>query len=503
MPRPLSRSRFPLLVLLPISIFAPVFACSDADVPATVQKPTPVLTDAATDTSVEVPDAEFDAGPDAAPYEGPAPYDGGPTVKPQVVDLGIVASGVPISVQIPAKALGFHVMVESSVPSELLAITSVQAPNGEFFHDKATPAGGDHPTSETILGSTAAVQVPQRAFSQDTVEQGTWKVVFAGPGTLRAKVQIQTTPDGVFHGGNLNLNVYLPAGLELGGKSGITAKNAYANSEVRGRIDGFFAAIWQLYGLRNGTVRFFDIPSKFREIEDNDLLTVFKESKVAPHGQAINIVLSQVGNEGFWWGIAAGVPGAANSPGNDQSGLALASVPEASADMEAWVLAHEAGHFMGLNHTTEFEGGVADPLPDTPRCTTIENGDLESCPDFSNIMFPSGAVSPPIVTSPNQRRVVRGSPMIEAFAGGPAPSALLPPALGQWNPGVLDFGRLFGHAGQPLSRAERLVLAASCGHASHRSLRIPAAQRSDVTRIANDPHAAKPMQGAARRLLAK
>ncbi len=447
-----------------------------------------VVVDAGLDAPTSPIEEAKDAGTDAElPYEGPAPYDGGPMAPLGVLDLGSVAADTPISFEVPAGTLGFHVMVTSSSPSEALAVRSVQAPSGAFFMQNATPTGGDHPTSETLIGTTATAQVPQSAFSAESVESGTWKVVFTGGTGMRAKIQLQTTPDGVFHGGILNLNVYLPGGLTLGSGKAIGATSAWSRREVKDRITAFFAAIYELYGLRNGTVRFFDVPAKYVSVSEQELGTLFKETKVAPQGQALNIFLSEVDDQSAWWGVAAGIPGAANTPGNDQSGLALASVPQATAEMEGYVLAHEAGHFLGLNHTTEFQGGVADPLPDTPRCTTIDDGNLEACPDFTNIMFPSGAAQPPVVSSASQRRVIHGSPIFRAFTTGTAQ------AFGATTV-AFDYGRLFGHPGVALSRAERLVLAASCGNA--RPV-VRDADRVELARISGG------LRGVARRLLTR
>jgi len=39
------------------------------------------------------------------------------------------------------------------------------------------------------------------------------------------------------------------------------------------------------------------------------------------------------------------------------------------------VLAHEAGHFFGLIHTSEADGLVVEPLPDTPECPVDRDSD--------------------------------------------------------------------------------------------------------------------------------
>ena len=64
-------------------------------------------------------------------------------------------------------------------------------------------------------------------------------------------------------------------------------------------------------------------------------------------------------------------------------------------------MAHEAGHFLGLFHTSEqnfgLGGGIHDPLPDTP-----DN-------DESYLMFNTGAGDK---LSPWQGRVMRSNPWV-------------------------------------------------------------------------------------------
>ena len=72
------------------------------------------------------------------------------------------------------------------------------------------------------------------------------------------------------------------------------------------------------------------------------------------------------------------------------SGIVLA-IGDTPAIGDGLTILHEAGHFFGLNHTTEFYGGYADPLGDTPKCETISREDplsIQSCPDRMNV-FPA------------------------------------------------------------------------------------------------------------------
>ncbi len=455
------------------------------------------------DEDSALPPFRIDAGVDGNAPPGDASslpgFDGGPTEPLSVLDLGAVSAGVPVTFAVPPNTLGFHVIVESDRPSESLAVMDVLSPNGGFVHKDAKPFGGVHPTSETLFGSTAAVQIPQSQHPDvmPTVVPGNWQVTFRGAGTLRAKVQLQSTPDGEFHGGALELDVYLPSGLRLGGPTAITPANAATNPEVVGRMRSFFANVFALYGLRNGPVRFYAIPSRFTTIEDSELDSLFQETRVAGRAQSLHVFLSEGDDSSEWWGIAAGIPGAANAPGNEQSGLALASIPEANAEIEGVVLAHEAGHFFGLNHTTEISGDP-DPLTDTPVCTNINAGNLDACPDVSNVMFAAGALLGPPTSSPAQRRVVQGSPIFKAFRATPPNGIRRVPPMP-----ALDYGKLFGHPGRPLQPAEKLALFGACGHPNHARPTLSAETRSALERLALDPRVAPRMRKAARRVLVR
>ncbi len=84
----------------------------------------------------------------------------------------------------------------------------------------------------------------------------------------------------------------------------------------------------------------------------------------------------------------------------------------------ATTLAHEAGHFLGLQHTTSSSGREHDVITDTPECPVTRDRDDDrvvsddECADLdgSNLMF-WGGLSDQI--TPHQAAVLRASPVVQ------------------------------------------------------------------------------------------
>ncbi len=75
-------------------------------------------------------------------------------------------------------------------------------------------------------------------------------------------------------------------------------------------------------------------------------------------------------------GLAAGPPGAATLHGTSKSGAIITTVDLGSAPEDVGkIIAHEAGHFLGLYHTSEKTGQTHDPISDTPQCPASADTD--------------------------------------------------------------------------------------------------------------------------------
>lgn len=411
------------------------------------------------------------AGPTAEepdPTEQPPEEQPPATTEPLFVDLGSVQAGEDVPFEVPEGALGFNIVVEGRIqdfdPSRPFGIERITDPTGKVVHDDFTPVGGTSPTSIAAFDTIAAASVPQSEAAA-SIPAGTWNVrfgVYRDPSSriqLKGKVRIQSSGDGVFHGGKLSLHLHVPAGLRIDGTN-IDAAEASTTPGITQRVDLFFQVLDQLLGIERGDVVYHTEEFQLAEVNDEELLQGFAVSSGSKEGsQELHVLLTNritQNGEPVAQGISPGIPGAANLFGRSVSGIIVATTRSDEADVLTMV--HEMGHFIGLNHTSEFAGDAFDPLDDTPRCTNIGSGALQSCPDRYNIMFPAGAIAGPVTLSETQKRVYRGSPIYTAFTASSqqTQSYRAPRAPFHAHP-------IFRASGAPLAPIERELAMGFCG----------------------------------------
>jgi len=490
---------------------------------------------------VEVPPPQAPPARDAgtrSPGDGRAPA-ARPPLPPLTtateVDLGMVDSGATVTVAVPPNALGFNVVVSGEDTDEV-GVRALVSPTGEAVLRDHIVVGG---TFETALGrGIAAASVPQnQAGSAMPITPGAWAVTVSSqmgrPVHVRARIQI--SGDGAFHGGALDMHVYLPTGLKIEDPDNlhvVSAATAPTDASIEARLTSFYLALEAVTGLVRGTVTFHDASAGFVKIStETALASGFAVSKgnVTDGEQSIHVLLTNDLDFGEGtWGIASGIPGAATRTGTRASGVALAISEGTLADMDGLALLHEVGHFVGLNHTTEIVGGFVDALTDTPNCAgtlDIERPEtLDRCADKDNLMFPT-LWSPAVRMSASQRLIFRGSPTYRAFVGPtPLPEAgageggidggtSIPDAAFAPSPGApsREIHARFTHSGRALTASERFVLGGLCGSTAGRAglgaagLRArlgPSVAHAELTRIANDADLAGVIRMRARKMLA-
>lgn len=503
--------------------------------------------------SVEVPPPGIrpvprEAGTSPTPTDGGLRDTGGPlppqTTAPEV-DFGTVAAGTSVTLAVPPNALGFNVVVTGDTDDDV-GIEKITSPAGEVVLRDHIVAGG---TFETSLGTgIAAASVPQNEMASATsypVAPGAWSIQVSSRTSrpVAVKARIQISGDGTFSGGALGMHVYIPKGLRIEDPDTshvVSAASAPTDRAIDARLGSFYDALAQTLGISRGAVTFHDVDGGFVKIStEGTLAEGFAVSKgIVPDGeQTVHVLLTNDLDFGEGtWGIASGIPGAATRSGTHASGVALAVTPDTYADIDGLALLHEVGHFLGLNHTTEFVGGFVDPLADTPNCAGVIDisrpQTLDRCPDNDNLMFPTLWVAK-VRTSDAQKRIFRGSPAYKAFVGanvidaGTVDGSVLDAttdasasdattdAEGGAGDGAVSFTvpprrSLFTRSGRDLVEVERFVAAGLCGSTPARArlgiddlvARLGDDRaRAELTRIATDPELAGPIRMRAKKML--
>jgi hypothetical protein len=229
---------------------------------------------------------------------------------------------------------------------------------------------------------------------------GVWRLAISSSllgDSARTRVHVRLGP---FTGGVLDLKFYIPAGLRAcadagcGGGFGqpMSAATAAGFAEIQGMLNSFFAEFYaDEGGFSQGGVAFFDIGAEFLQVADvtefDEMLTL---TSIGGAGGLHTFLVQEVFDGASTIGIASGVPGALGTVGNKNSGV-MAEIlldPSLESNLDGSLLAHEIGHFLGLDHTTEFNG-EADLIGDTPACPEqLIQSDPASCPDVDFMMFP-------------------------------------------------------------------------------------------------------------------
>ena len=334
----------------------------------------------------------------------------------QEIDLGVVLNGEIKSFDIPADAIGFTILILGE-REEDLGIETLENPQGEFLIQ-----GFSSITMRYFPGREAnALVIPPNDDPINAPLPGAWKLSVGS--SDRAPVVKIFVRRGAFQGGVLDFKLYFPEGLRAcatldcnGGQGDVVnADNAALFAEVQGALNSFFVGSYQQLGFAQGTVQFFDVDSSFLTVDSfAEYDQLLRQSAIGGLGGMHIFFTQDFSDESFEnaIGVAPALPGAFLTAGNENTGVVSQIMfdPEAQNNLTGNVLSHEVGHFLGLAHTTEFDGRV-DFVSDTPSCDlAVISSDQSQCPDVSFVMFPT-LFSTAGAFSAGQQRTMNGGPL--------------------------------------------------------------------------------------------
>jgi hypothetical protein len=382
----------------------------------------------------------------------------------------VVDGGTPDTLTIRGQAFP-----NAAVPFQLLG------PDGGVFYDDDVQPANDLSTMEVALAqeaATATMILPNTtqalAHEDGGYPAGAWSMIVndiafecalgdsttagcvGGTKGQQYDIQIVTKPVAGATG-TIDLGLYLVS-------DSWTAASAIADSTgVWTRALDTIKGIYARGGICLGKVTFYDVPAWAKAV----YATGVNAGDGSPCGLLDQMfTLSQPGgaipiffvddiqaatsttnkNGGTIVGIDGAIPGPAGAGGTVHSG-ALVNVSNISSknatcngaapaysscgpDVVGYIIAHEAGHYLGLFHTSESDGTLFDPIGDTPQCAPScnknattdsilsgsecndDSSTTASCGGASNTMFWLISPQAQALISPQQARILRANPAV-------------------------------------------------------------------------------------------
>jgi len=313
------------------------------------------------------------------------------------MDLGTIAPGRRQTIPVDAQTFAFTIAAIGAGTNSYV-VDSVRTPSGTELVSADLTSGLLRVYPGTGYG---AVSVPNSDALEVQMVPGSWSFSIASDfgRTAHVIVYVKKSPDGNPVGGTIPVRIFLaPNALP-----GVSAANAASNSHIQGALTRFRHFYRDQAGISISSISYTDLSSQYTDINSET--------------EYYNM-MAQYGKDGdlsFYWvrtltlggnaevaGVAGGIPGPPRAGGTPSSGVVVEV--QQSSRFTGDDMAHEAGHFQGLFHTTEMDGTTNDLLSDTPKCPN-----LYSCPaGYSHLMFPALTGGQDILT-PASADVVRGN----------------------------------------------------------------------------------------------
>lgn len=380
-------------------------------------------TDGGVEADASQPDAATsptDAGPrDAAIIFG---GDAGSQLSESVrlVDLGMLnfdaqGNSEEGAVAVPEGAISLSIIADG-FPGIRYAVNEWTSPDGTVL--AAGMQIGSHLNRTMFMEGSPVLHVPITPDVQDYFIPGTYKFTLkASKGTLFPQPDTRSVPIMAVikmgprpETGTVDVNIFCTTA------AGISAADAPTHPRITAMLAGW-NSLYNQVGISIGTVRYYDMDPQFKVLEsvqgeNAELGKACQLTEGAPVG--INVVMVEqisaggiLGGIGTILGVSGGIPGTGPHNGFERSCLAinLTKPDEIPEDILALLVAHEAGHYLGLYHTTENDlAGMAgfkyDPISDTAQ------------DDPNYVMYNNPAEGTNPVLSPMQGQVMRQNALV-------------------------------------------------------------------------------------------
>lgn len=349
-------------------------------------------------------------GPVRIPVRGSAPGDSRQTI----IDFGQQAlSGGRTSrleVTVPADALSLTVEGYDSTSSAQLGLGELIGPGGKVYENTALT--GAYVWNEGAEVFSTTVPNTDRTDVQLVPGGGTYSFrilrLSGFTGQIGVRAIIETRAPGTESQGTLDLNVWLANGL--------TVKAAGAASDSRlqniiARLDTILSA----QDIRLGKLDYYDVSNAGydRVTSDAEFAQMLRTTAAAADTR-LNLFFVQVALGGNVVGAAATISGPYRN-GTTLSGVMSVYEGGFSSNLIGLIAAHEIGHFLGLYHTAEQNGGH-DIIDDTASCPS--NGSDAICPTpGGGYLMHWQAIGGSDITD-GQGGVLRAHPLLRPWTGG-------------------------------------------------------------------------------------
>jgi hypothetical protein len=343
---------------------------------------------AARDASSSSPDAA--AALDAALPAGDAGHavtavpDGGnpplASVGEDYVDFGQLVPDrrvLRLEIEVPDDALSVVVTADPGPAPRALALLELRGPDGaQLFDANERGAQPFDPASTQNAAPELAYSWMLPSSPELALVPGRYQLAIYAGASEPADAPVHV--DAVFARGDasarpqpLQLTVWSVPG------SALDAQAAAADADLLAALE-VMAELYAAAGIELAPIAYRDLDapgSDFAVVDDDAELALLlvQLAESAGPARALDVVLvDQLVAPAATTVLAetSGVPGPPAHPALARRGaviVPLASLP-ASATRAGALLAHECAHYLGLRHTSEYDGARHDPIGDTPEC---------------------------------------------------------------------------------------------------------------------------------------